>query len=115
MNSFASPSNSPCALCPSTLHFFLVRWQRQRTASARRRLAFRTEIAASSGDDGAPDQRLATVTTFSLAGIRPMVPLIFSRLARGVKKIGNGGSAQHNRFTQDLLQHAPQSRCLLAA
>jgi len=37
-----------------------------------------------------------------------MVALILSRLAFGVKKIGNRRSAQHNRFPQDILQRAPQ-------
>jgi hypothetical protein len=43
------------------------------------------------------------------------MPLIFSRLAGGVKKIGNRRTAQHNRFPQNLLQHSPQALCLLAA
>ena len=37
-----------------------------------------------------------------------MVPLIFSRLAFRVKKIGNRGPSQHDRFLQNVLQHAPQ-------
>ncbi len=37
-----------------------------------------------------------------------MVALILSRLAFGVKKIGNRRSAQHNRFLQNILQRAPQ-------
>ena len=44
-----------------------------------------------------------------------MVPLIFSRLAFGVKKIGNRGPAQHNRFPQNVLQHVTQRLCLFPA
>jgi hypothetical protein len=44
-----------------------------------------------------------------------MVPLILSRLAFGVKKIGNRRPAHHDRFLQNPLQHAVQCRSLFVA
>src|SRR5947208_10458572 len=37
-----------------------------------------------------------------------MAPLVFSRLALGIKKIGDGGTPQYDGLTQDFLQRAPQ-------
>ena len=37
-----------------------------------------------------------------------MVLLIFSRLAIGVKKIGNGRAPQHDGFLKDVLEHLAQ-------
>src|SRR5713226_2823220 len=111
-----SPSNSSCALCASALRlFFLLLWERRRGESARRRLAFRAEVTAPPRHNRAPYGRSAAVTVLSLASIRTMVPLIFSRLALGVKKIGNGRSAQRNRFLQNFAQYAPQGLRLLPA
>src|SRR2546425_3874164 len=94
------------ALCISALSFSfpLFSWrQRQHREPARRRLAPRTKIAASPRHDRAPDACFAAIAAFSLSSVRPMVPLILSRLAFRVKKIGNRGSAQHNRFLQNIL------------
>ena len=44
-----------------------------------------------------------------------MVALIFSGLPFSVKKIGNRGPAQHNRFPQNVLQHAAQCVRLFSA
>jgi len=55
------------------------------------------------------------VTGFSLTAIRPVTPLIFPRLAFGVEKIGNGGTAHHDRFPQNPLQGAPQNLGLFPA
>jgi hypothetical protein len=41
-----------------------------------------------------------------------MVPLIFAGLALGVKKIGDGGAAHHDRFQKNFLEHAMQNRGL---
>jgi len=56
-----------------------------------------------------------TDNIFALASIRAMVALIFSGLPFSVKKIGNRGPAQHNRFPQNVLQHAAQCVRLFSA
>ena len=44
-----------------------------------------------------------------------MVLLIFSRLAVGVKKIGNGRAARQDRFKQNVLQNSTEKlRSLIA-
>src|SRR5713226_1716249 len=110
---------SPLLFCvrrtlASRLMGFLPR-QRQRREPAWRPLAFRTKIAASPRYNGSPDGRFASIAVFPFATVRPMVALILSRLALRIKKVGNGGPAQHNRFLQDILQHAAQCLCLLLA
>src|SRR6266849_10420355 len=89
--------------------------QRQHRDAARRRLALWTKIAASSCYNRAPNRRLATAAVFSFASVRAMVPLIFSRLALRVKKIGNRGPAQNNRFLQNVSQCAAQCLRLFPA
>src|SRR5207253_6269664 len=42
------------------------------------------------------------------AAVSAMAPLVFSRLALGIKKIGDGGTPQYDGLTQDFLQRAPQ-------
>jgi hypothetical protein len=42
-----------------------------------------------------------------------MAALILSRLAFGVKKIGDGRATHHNGFFQNILQHAAKSFRLL--
>jgi len=44
-----------------------------------------------------------------------MAPLIFSRLALGVKEIGNRGAARENSFLQNILQDLAQRRYLFLA
>src|SRR5712671_2583089 len=81
----------------------------------RRRLALRAKMAAAPRHNHSPDRRPAAETALSFASIHPMVPLIFSRLALGVKKIGNRRPARQNRFAQDILQHPPQHLRLFLA
>jgi len=71
-------------------------------------LALGAEITAPASHDRAADLRSTAITRLSLAVIGAMVALIFSRLAFGVKKIGNGRAAQDDGFAQDFLQHAAQ-------
>src|SRR5258707_14999958 len=70
----------------------------------RRGLALRAEIAAAAGNNHTPDRRPAAVAAVSFASIRPIVPLIFSRLALDVKQIGNRRPARQNRLPQNPLQ-----------
>ena len=76
--------------------------------STRCRLALRTKIAASAGNDDTPNRRAAPIATFPFSPIGSMAPLIFSRLAIRVKKIGNGRSSHHDGFSQNVLQHLAQ-------
>jgi hypothetical protein len=71
-------------------------------------LAPRTKIAAASGDNRAPNRRTATITGLTFASVRAMVALIFSRLAVGVKEVGNRGAAGGDGFVQDVLQRSVQ-------
>src|SRR6266568_8324520 len=75
-------------VCPCQLGNNSLR-QSKRGKTTRRGLALRTKITAASRHNSAPDRSLAPLTAFSFAAIRPMAPLIFSRLAFGVKKIRN--------------------------
>src|SRR4029077_18985810 len=85
------------------------------TALRRRRrgLALGTKKTASPGDEHSPNHCCAAKTALPFASVSAMAPLIFSRLALGVKEIGNGGAARQNGFLQDVLQDLAQRRCLL--
>src|SRR3981189_2303587 len=72
-------------------------------------------MAAAPRDHPSPDRRPTTETALSFASIHPMMPLIFSRLALGVKKIGNRRPARRNCLPQNVLQHSPQHLRLLLA
>src|SRR4029077_4893239 len=78
----------------------------QNSKSLRQRLAPGTKITASPRDNRAANRRLAAMALFSLASVCPLAPLIFSRLAFGVKKIGDRRPAQDDRFPQNILQPA---------
>src|ERR1700730_9829690 len=69
----------------------------------RRRLAMRTEIAASSGHDRPPYLRPAAKTRLALAAVRAVSLLVFSGLAFGIHKIRDRRTA----ILDGLLQHAP--------
>src|SRR5260370_15159820 len=99
---------SPSAVSP---------WPAQLAALRQTRcgLAFRAEIAAASCDNHSPNRRATAVTALPFASICPMVPLIFSRLPLGVKKIGNRRPARQNRLPQNVLQDPPQHLRLLRA
>jgi hypothetical protein len=94
------------------IRFFASR-QGQSEKTARCGLALGAKITASPGHNPATDDCAAAVALFSFAAIGPMVPLIFSRLARSVKKIGNGRAAHGDGFRQDFLEHAAKSYRLL--
>src|ERR1700719_4186606 len=68
-----------------------------------RRLAMRTEIAASSGHDRPPYFRLAAKTRLPLAPVRAVSLLVFSGLAFGIHKIRDRRTA----ILDGMLQHAP--------
>src|SRR5712691_321939 len=72
--------------------------QRQSQEAVGRGLAFWTEIAASPRHNRPPDRCSAPVAAFSFASVDAMEPLILSRLAFRVKKIGNRGTAHHDGF-----------------
>jgi hypothetical protein len=83
-------------------------WQRKRRAISRRRLALGTEIAAAPGNNRAPDQGGTAVAALTFAPISAMVALIFTRLALGVKEIGDRRAADRDGFLEDFPQHAMQ-------
>src|SRR6266478_6250543 len=89
--------------------------QRQRYEPARRTLAPWTKIAAAPRNNRAPNRRFAPIAVFSLASVGPVVPLIFSRLAVGVKKIRNRRSSKRDCSPQNILQHAAQRLRLFPA
>src|SRR3981189_2005575 len=72
-------------------------------------------MAAAPCDNHSPDRRPATETALAFAPIHPMMPLIFSRLALGVKKNGNPRPARQNSLTQNVLQNPSQSLRLFLA
>src|SRR5690349_22806224 len=53
------------------------------------------------------------MAAFPFSTLSPRAPLISSRLALGVEKIGNGGTAHRDGFPQNFLQRATQSFGLL--
>src|SRR5437660_12269885 len=73
------------------------------TRSPRRGLAMRTEITASSGDDGAPDLCSATKTRLALAAIRAMSLLVFSGLTFRIHKI----QYRRTAILDGMLQYSP--------
>src|SRR6267154_682211 len=77
-------------------------------ARTRRWLALRAKVAAPPCDNQSPDRRPATETALPFAPVHPMMPLIFSRLALGVKKIGNRRPARQNCLPQNVLQNTSQ-------
>src|SRR6202040_192736 len=83
--------------------------------AARCGLALRAKITAAAGNDRAQDRRFAAVAAFSFPPVSPMVALIFSRLAIGVKKIGNRRATHHNGFLKNVLKRLAQRRRLWPA
>src|ERR1700722_20502882 len=86
-----------------------------RFALARRRLALRAKIAASSRNDDAPDRCAAPIARLPFSSVSSMMALIFSRLAVGVKKIRNGRAAHDDGAIQNILQHSAQCLGFLQA
>ena len=66
-----------------------------------RRLAQRAKVAAAAGDEGAPNQRVTAKTRLPFTSVCPVAALISSRLAAGVKKIGNRRAAHRDGALQD--------------
>ena len=75
-------------------------------ATARRSLAAGAEVAAPSRNNRAPDQRPAAKALFPFALVDAMPPLKPSALAVRIHVVGNGRSAQVNRFRQHLANRA---------
>src|SRR6516164_3495266 len=96
---------SPLIRPPTVTFARLTRWRTARievswcaAASAKARGRFAAATAK---------PQIPAVAALSFAAVGAMAPLIFSRLAFGVKKIGDGGTPQYDGLAQDLLQRAP--------
>ena len=79
-----------------------------------RPLATWAKIAASPGHNRSPDRCSAPVARLPFSSIHPMAPLIFSRLAFGVKKIGDRRPAHRDCFFQNSPERVVQCFGLLS-
>src|ERR1700676_95704 len=78
-------------------------------------LATWAKMAAASRDDDAANRGAAAIARLAFAAVNAMAALIFTRLAGGVKEVGDRRSTHGDGMTQNLLQCVAQFLSLFGA